>query len=62
MDIPESLPTACATTFVVTLSSGMFNNFVTVLKIDSPTPTAASCALPACKHPFHGRMSQAEQR
>lgn len=40
-------PTAVATMLVVTLSSGMFSSFVTVPKMDSATPTAASSLEPA---------------
>jgi hypothetical protein len=43
------LPTAPATTLVVTLSSGMLSSLVTVPKIDRATPTEASCVDPAHK-------------
>lgn len=46
------LPTAVATTFVVTLKRGMLSNFVTVPNMDSATPTEASCSEPA-SHDIH---------
>lgn len=47
---PLLLPTAVATILVVTLSSGTLSSFVTVPKMDSATPTAASSLEPAHPH------------